>query len=282
PGSRRRHADPRDGQPDDPPEGRGPRDRSGADAGRARRATGRPRLGRTPARACLARARRGPPGAGRGSRRLRRAARAPDRGRRRPVPDAVALRTLRAQPDVQPGLRHAAGRARDRRPRRHGGRLHAAVARGRFGQRLQLRGPNDTRAARGSRSRARRVARSGAVAPPSAKRHDARLELADRGPALRRVVPFLPCPCAMSGAELLLSSLAALLIGARIGGVGIGGVLLVPWLTQAIGLPVRDAVAIAMLGFVATGAAALVIAARSVRDPATMRWPLVVATVPGA
>jgi len=86
----------------------------------------------------------------------------------------------------------------------------------------------------------------------------------------------------MSGAELLLSSLAALLIGALIGSVGIGGVLLVPWLTQAIGLPVRDAVAISMLGFVATGAAALVIAARSMRDPATVRWPLVVATVPGA
>ncbi|HQY28418.1 MAG TPA: sulfite exporter TauE/SafE family protein [Burkholderiaceae bacterium] len=86
----------------------------------------------------------------------------------------------------------------------------------------------------------------------------------------------------MSGAELLLSSLAALLIGALIGSVGIGGVLMVPWLTQVIGLPIRDAVAIAMLGFVATGAAAAIIAARSVRDPATMRWPLVVATVPGA
>jgi len=86
----------------------------------------------------------------------------------------------------------------------------------------------------------------------------------------------------MSGAELLLSSLAALLIGALIGSVGIGGVLMVPWLTQVVGLPVRDAVAIAMLSFVATGAAAGVIAARSARDPATMRWPLVVATVPGA
>ncbi|RPH63744.1 MAG: hypothetical protein EHM83_09495 [Burkholderiales bacterium] len=86
----------------------------------------------------------------------------------------------------------------------------------------------------------------------------------------------------MTGTELLLSSSAALLIGILIGSVGIGGVLMVPWLTQAIGLPVREAVAIAMLSFVATGIAALVISARSLRDPATMRWPMVLATAPGA
>lgn len=86
----------------------------------------------------------------------------------------------------------------------------------------------------------------------------------------------------MTGTELLLSSSAALLIGVLIGSVGIGGVLMVPWLTQAIGLPVREAVAIAMLSFVATGIAALFISARSLRDPATMRWPLVLATAPGA
>lgn len=86
----------------------------------------------------------------------------------------------------------------------------------------------------------------------------------------------------MTGTELLLSSSAALLIGILIGSVGIGGVLMVPWLTQAIGLPVREAVAIAMLSFVATGIAALLISARSLRDPATMRWPLVLATAPGA
>src|SRR5690606_24078461 len=77
---------------------------------------------------------------------------------------------------------------------------------------------------------------------------------------------------AMTGTELLLSSSAALLIGILIGSVGVGGVLMVPWLTQAIGLPVREAVAIAMLSFIATGIAALVISARSLRDPATMRW----------
>ncbi len=43
-----------------------------------------------------------------------------DRGRRRHVPDAVALRTLRAQPDVQPALRHSAGGVPHRRPGRLG------------------------------------------------------------------------------------------------------------------------------------------------------------------
>lgn len=86
----------------------------------------------------------------------------------------------------------------------------------------------------------------------------------------------------MTGAELTISSVAALLIGLLIGSVGIGGVLLVPWLTQAIGLPVRDAVAIAMFSFVATGLAAVWAGARSPRDPATTYWPMIVATAPGS
>ena len=86
----------------------------------------------------------------------------------------------------------------------------------------------------------------------------------------------------MTGAELAISSVAALLIGLLIGSVGIGGVLLVPWLTQAIGLPVRDAIAIAMLSFVATGVAAIWVSARAPRQPAKARWPLVLATAPGA
>ena len=51
--------------------------------------------------------------------RLRRRPRPPHRGGRRLLPDAVALRAVRPQPDVQPALRHAAGRARHRRPGRH-------------------------------------------------------------------------------------------------------------------------------------------------------------------
>ena len=46
--------------------------------------------------------------------RLQRGAGALDRGRRRPLRHAVALRAVRPQPDVQPALRHAAGRARAR------------------------------------------------------------------------------------------------------------------------------------------------------------------------
>ena len=60
------------------------------------------------------------PGSGVDDDRLRRAAGAPDRGGRRHVPDAVAVRALRAEPAVQPALRHGADRPRDRRAQRHG------------------------------------------------------------------------------------------------------------------------------------------------------------------
>ena len=63
------------------------------------------------------------PGSDRRPRRLRRGPVAPHRGRQRSVPDAVALRAVRAQPDVQPALRHAAAGAGHRRPRRHGREL---------------------------------------------------------------------------------------------------------------------------------------------------------------
>ena len=55
--------------------------------------------------------------------RVQRGARAPHRGRGRPLPDALALRAVRLEPDVQPALRHAPHRARHRRPRRHGREL---------------------------------------------------------------------------------------------------------------------------------------------------------------
>ena len=67
--------------------------------------------------------------------RLRRGARAPDRGGQRHVPDAVALRALRPEPDVQPALRDDTGRAQYRRP----GRLRAALRPGeRPGYRLRV------------------------------------------------------------------------------------------------------------------------------------------------
>ena len=55
--------------------------------------------------------------------RLRRSARAPDRGRRGPVSDAFTLRTLWTEPDVQPSVRHGTGRACDGRTVRHGSQL---------------------------------------------------------------------------------------------------------------------------------------------------------------
>ena len=50
---------------------------------------------------------------------LRRSAGTPDRRRSGYVPDALTLRTVRPQPDVQPSLRNGPGRASDRRPVRH-------------------------------------------------------------------------------------------------------------------------------------------------------------------
>ena len=54
--------------------------------------------------------------------RVRRRAGAPDRRRRGHVPDAVAVRAVRAEPDVQPALRHGAAGARHRGAGRHGAR----------------------------------------------------------------------------------------------------------------------------------------------------------------
>ena len=62
-------------------------------------------------------------GAYRGAHRVRRAAGAPDRGGRRPVPDAVAVRAVRAESDVQPALRDGPAGPRDRGPCRHGAEL---------------------------------------------------------------------------------------------------------------------------------------------------------------
>jgi uncharacterized membrane protein YfcA len=83
--------------------------------------------------------------------------------------------------------------------------------------------------------------------------------------------------------EIAMTFGAAVVIGCLIGGVGIGGVLLVPWLTGVIGLGVREAVAIAMASYIATGAVA-VLQARFGDDWERLwsYWPLVAATLPGA
>ena len=88
----------------------------------------------------------------------------------------------------------------------------------------------------------------------------------------------------MSPVELGATALAALVIGLLIGTIGIGGVLLTPWLAQVMDVPVRDAIMISSFAFIATGVAAIVVAARSRRagDADPVDWRLVVATVPGA
>ena len=82
--------------------------------------------------------------------------------------------------------------------------------------------------------------------------------------------------------ELALTAVAALAIGALIGAIGIGGVLLTPWLTQVIGLPIREAIVISSFAFIGTGVAALLIARRTSRGASSINWPLIFATAPGA
>jgi hypothetical protein len=88
----------------------------------------------------------------------------------------------------------------------------------------------------------------------------------------------------MSPVEFGATALASLVIGLLIGTIGIGGVLLTPWLTQVMDVPVHQAIMISSFAFIATGVAAIVVAARSRRagDAGAVDWSLVVATVPGA
>ena len=86
----------------------------------------------------------------------------------------------------------------------------------------------------------------------------------------------------MSPDDLLHTLAVALFVGALIGAIGVGGVLLTPWLTHAIGLPIHGALGITMLAFVLPGAVALIMAARVRRRTALADSWLVLATVPGA
>lgn len=92
----------------------------------------------------------------------------------------------------------------------------------------------------------------------------------------------MPDPLFASPAYLLATLVAALVIGALIGSIGIGGILLAPWLIGVVGLDVRDAITISTASFVATGLGALVVFARGERGALARAWPLIAATVPGA
>lgn len=89
-------------------------------------------------------------------------------------------------------------------------------------------------------------------------------------------------PIFASHAHLIATLCAALAIGALIGSIGIGGILLSPFLIGVVGLEVRDAITISSASFIATGLAALVMFARSERAELARGWPLVAATIPGA
>ena len=132
--------------------------------------------------------RRPPSGADRGPAGVRRSARPPHRGRRRLLPDAVALRALRPQPDVQPALRHAAHRPRHRRPGRYRDRRQRGDARRQDSQRLRHRRGDAARPVAGARARHALLARPPALAAHPAERHAPRLLLGTRGPRVREPV----------------------------------------------------------------------------------------------
>ncbi len=114
--------------------------------------------------------------------RVRRAAGPSHRGRGRHVPDAVALRAVRSESDVQPALRHRPGGARHGRT----GRLGRAVGRCDGNRhRLPLCRVQRRRDAGGAGRRRARVRRSGAVAPPAAERDGRGLFLGPRSAGVR-------------------------------------------------------------------------------------------------
>jgi uncharacterized membrane protein YfcA len=80
----------------------------------------------------------------------------------------------------------------------------------------------------------------------------------------------------------LATAAAALVIGFLIGAVGIGGVLLPPWLIAFGGLDVRGAIAVALGSYIATGIAATVLYLRGDAVPRMRDWTVVAATMPGA
>jgi uncharacterized membrane protein YfcA len=96
------------------------------------------------------------------------------------------------------------------------------------------------------------------------------------------VIARLADPIFASHAHLIATLGAALVIGALIGSIGIGGILLSPWLIGVVGLDVRAAITISSASFIATGLAALVMFARIERADLARGWPLILATLPGA
>ena len=86
-----------------------------------------------------------------------------------------------------------------------------------------------------------------------------------------------------AGLTLLASAAACgVLLGIAVGATGIGGVLLVPFLTLALGIPVKNAIAAALMAYLPAGTVAVVLYARRGSIPwREARW-ICLAAVPAA
>jgi len=81
---------------------------------------------------------------------------------------------------------------------------------------------------------------------------------------------------------LLTAGIAAVILGIAIGATGIGGVLLVPILTMALGIDVKRAISAALLGYLPGCAVAVVLYARRGSMVWKDVWPLCLAALPAA
>ena len=77
-------------------------------------------------------------------------------------------------------------------------------------------------------------------------------------------------------------ALAVLIIGVLIGSVGVGGVLLVPSLVYAGGIPLKEAIPASMLAYLATGIVGTLMYARMGSVNWQQLWWLVAGALPGA
>ncbi len=81
---------------------------------------------------------------------------------------------------------------------------------------------------------------------------------------------------------LLAAGIAAIVLGVAIGATGIGGVLLVPILTLALGIDVKRAISAALLSYIPGCAVAVVMYGRRGSIVWRDAWPLCLAALPAA
>jgi len=90
--------------------------------------------------------------------------------------------------------------------------------------------------------------------------------------------------CVGLGGISLLASVAAcgVLIGIAVGATGIGGVLLVPFLTLTLGIPVKNAIAAALMAYLPAGTVAVVLYAKRGSIPWREACWICLAAIPAA